>query len=53
MKDLDAARVKSATLLGAAIPLHVQAVKGGVTIEFPAVPAGLMTQPAWVVKLAQ
>jgi hypothetical protein len=50
---MDAARIKSATLLGARSPLRIQPAKGGVKIELPEIPADLMTQPAWVVKLAQ
>jgi alpha-L-fucosidase len=46
-------QVKSATLLGTKTALPSRPVAGGVTIEFSDVPASLMTQPAWVVKLAQ
>ena len=40
VKDIDAGRIKSATLLGASAPLRWQAAKGGVALEFPDVPAG-------------
>ena len=52
VKDIDAGRIKSVTLLGAA-PLRWHKANGGVAIDFPDIPAGLMTQSAWVVKLAQ
>jgi len=45
-------QVKSATLLGAKAALRSRPVAGGLTIELPDLPASLMTQPAWVVKLA-
>jgi alpha-L-fucosidase len=44
-------QVKSAALLGDTTPLKWRGAKDGVTIQFPEVPANLMTQPAWVVKL--
>ena len=50
VKDIDASPIKSATLLGAPAPLRWKAAKGGVAIELPEVPAGLMAQPAWVVN---
>jgi alpha-L-fucosidase len=51
LKDVEAAKVKSATLLGAKAALRFKPAAGGVTLELPDVPAPLMTQPAWVVRL--
>ena len=51
IKDIDAAHLKSATLLGASAPLRWRRAEGGIAIDFPDAPQQLMTQPAWVVKL--
>jgi len=34
-------------------PLRIEQAKGGLRVELPEIPAGLMKQPAWVVKLAE
>jgi hypothetical protein len=49
----DIGGIKSATLLGAQATLRVSSAQNEVTIELPDVPATLMTQPAWVVKLVE
>jgi alpha-L-fucosidase len=51
LNQIDAARLKSVTLLGGAGALRWQPADSGVSIEFPDVPPQLMAQPAWVVKL--
>lgn len=45
--------VKSATLLGSSAPLKFAPVPGGVAVSLPALPADLLGQPAWTVKLAR
>ena len=49
----DIGGIKSATLLGASMPLRWKAAQGGATIALPDAPAALMAQPAWVVKIEQ
>ena len=48
---MDAKRVKSVALLGGPAGLSFQAASGGVSIRLPEIPAALMTQPAWVLKI--
>jgi alpha-L-fucosidase len=43
--------VKSATLLGAPGALRVKTAADGVSVELPELPAELLSQPAWVVRL--
>ena len=49
----DVTGVKSVAPLGSPTPLKFKAVKGGVSIELPALPEELMQQPAWVLKVSQ
>ena len=51
VKGMDAKRVKSVALLGGPAGLSFQAASGGVSIRLPEIPAALMTQPAWVLKI--
>ena len=51
LKDLPGA--KQVTLLGSGAPLKFKAVKGGLSIELPALPEELMQQPAWVLKMSR
>ncbi len=44
--------LKSVTLLGSAAPLKFKALKNGVAITLPDLPEELLSQPAWVLKLA-
>jgi alpha-L-fucosidase len=48
----DVSGVKSVTLLGVATPLKFKSAKGEVTIQLPDLPEALLSQPAWVVKVA-
>ena len=53
VKGLDAGRVKSAALLGGPAGLRVQAAPGGVSVQLPELPAALLGQPAWVLRLGR
>jgi alpha-L-fucosidase len=53
VKQLDASRIKSATLLGDSQPLRFQAQGNALAIDLPPVPEELMAQPAWVLKLGE
>ncbi len=53
LKQMDGARVKSVTLLGMDQPLAWHANGGSVTVDLPAIPNRLMSQPAWVLKVAE
>ena len=53
IKDVDAAKLKSVTLLGYATPLRYKASGNSVSIDLPELPEDLMTQPAWSLKLAR
>ena len=53
VKRSDASRVKSVTLLGSDQTLKWRAAGDSISVELPDVPEKLMTQPAWVLKLAQ
>jgi alpha-L-fucosidase len=52
VKGIEAGKVKSAALLGGPSSLRVQASTGGASVQLPELPAALMTQPAWVLKLS-
>ncbi len=45
--------MKSVTLLGASAALPFKAQGDSVVIDLPAMPAELMSQPGWVLKLSQ
>jgi alpha-L-fucosidase len=53
VKGFDAKRVKSVALLGGAEGLKFGAAAGGVAVALPEMPAALMGQPAWVLKIVQ
>ncbi len=53
VEGIAAGRVKSVALLGGPSGLRFQAAGNGVTIQMPDIPAALMTQPAWVLKISQ
>ena len=53
VKGVEGKKVKSAALLGGPSGLKFKASSGGVTVTLPELPAALMTQPAWVLKLGQ
>lgn len=53
VKQLDASRIKSATLLGDSQPLRFQAQGNALAIDLTPVPEELMAQPAWVLKLGE
>ena len=47
------ATAKQVELLGAPQPLKFKNVKGAVTIELPALPEDLLSQPVWTLKITQ
>jgi alpha-L-fucosidase len=49
----DVPGVKSVTLLGSTAPLKFKAAQGGVSVELPDLPEGLLQQPAWVLKMSR
>ncbi len=51
VEGVDLRRVKSVALLGGPAALRFQSAPKGVTIQLPDLPAALMTQPAWVLKI--
>lgn len=53
VKGLDGKSVKSAGLLGGPAGLKFRGAEGGVAIDLPDLPADLMTQPAWVLRISQ
>lgn len=53
VKQFGAADLKSVTLLGAAAPLPFKAQGDSIVIDLPAMPAELMSQPGWVLKLSR
>jgi len=53
VKGVDARRVKSVALVGGPAGLRFRPADGGVSVELPDVPAALMTQPAWVLRISQ
>jgi alpha-L-fucosidase len=52
MKGVDAKSVKSVALLGGPAALRFRAAKGGVAVQLPDLPAALLAQPAWVLKVS-
>lgn len=48
----DVSGVKSVSLLGSTMPVKFKVSKAGTSIELPALPQELRTQPAWVLKLS-
>ena len=53
VKGLDAKRVKAVALLGGPAALRFRPGKGGVSVQLPDLPAALLAQPAWVLKISQ
>ena len=53
VKEMDGAKLKSVTLLGATTALKFKSQGNTVTVEMPEVPEDLMGQPAWVLKLSR
>ena len=53
VKGLDAKAVKAVALLGGPGALRFQAAEGGIAVQLPAIPANLMTQPAWVLRFTK
>lgn len=53
LKDMDGAKLKSVTLLGATTALKFKSQGNTVTVDMPEVPEDLMGQPAWVLKLSR
>jgi alpha-L-fucosidase len=52
-KQAAALRPVSVTMLGADGPLRFEKAGDTLVIDLPAMPASLLAQPAWVIKLAQ
>jgi len=50
LRDFDASKLKSVSLLGAQMPIHWNAAGNSVVISLPDMPEHLMKQPAWVLK---
>ena len=53
VKEMDGAKLKSVTLLGATTALKFKSQGNTVTVDMPEVPEDLMGQPAWVLKLSR
>jgi alpha-L-fucosidase len=53
VKGLDAKRVRTVALLGGPTGLQFSSSSGGLTVQLPPLPAALMAQPAWVLKISQ
>lgn len=53
LKNFDGAKVKSVTLLGTDTTLRFQLQAGNLSVEMPALPEKLRTQPAWVLKISE
>ena len=53
VKEMDGAKLKSVTLLGATTALKFKSQGNTVTVDMPEVPEALMGQPAWVLKLSR
>jgi alpha-L-fucosidase len=53
IKQFDASRLKSVSLLGFDQPLQWKANGDSVSVELPEIPAKLMREPAWVLRLAE
>ncbi|MGO8787825.1 MAG: alpha-L-fucosidase [Terriglobia bacterium] len=51
LKDVTGA--KSVTLLGFTTPLKFKVTRGGVSVQLPDLPEGLLPQAAWVLKVSQ
>jgi alpha-L-fucosidase len=51
MKNVEG--VKSVNLLGVASPLKFKAAGNGISIDLPALPEGLLAQPAWVLRVSR
>jgi alpha-L-fucosidase len=53
IRDLEGAKPKSVTLLGAPGTLGFKSTGASLTIDLPDLPAGLLAQPAWVLKISR
>ncbi|HVN05200.1 MAG TPA: alpha-L-fucosidase C-terminal domain-containing protein, partial [Bryobacteraceae bacterium] len=53
LRDFDGSKLKSVSLLGAAMPIHWRTAGNSVVINLPDMPEHLMKQPAWVLKLVR
>jgi alpha-L-fucosidase len=53
LKDFDASKLKSVSLLGMPGALKFRAQGTSVVVDLPTVPENLMKQPAWVLKLSR
>jgi alpha-L-fucosidase len=51
VKQVNAAHVKSVRLLGDSRPLSWKPSGDGITIDLPAIPAALLSQPAWTLQI--
>ncbi len=53
VKDAGALKVKSVSMLGVGAPLRWKTAGGSIVVDLPDLPANLMAQPAWTVRLSQ
>ena len=53
IQDVDSASVKSVALLGSAAGVRWKAQNGSLVVDLPEMPADLMKQPAWVLKVSR
>jgi alpha-L-fucosidase len=53
IKGIDPKHVKTVALLGGAAGLRFQPAQGGLSVELPQLPAALVREPAWVLKISQ